>query len=151
MCPSREQVPHGPEKGGQEGVQRGADLWARQGRWKNEGGDPTRREKTCKAAAGRDDDPGGCESLETFKPVKAVWLQVMGAHLNTEKDSGDSWDVLRHRDGWETGVENSPPGLPPGGFSSTNYGAAWSRQLPLESMTQPSLVLGPEGEGTELL
>ena len=83
-----------------------------QGRWKNEGGGPTRREKTCKAAAGRGDDPGGCESLETFKLVKAVWLQVMGAHLNTEKASGESWDVLRYREGWETGVERTPPGLP---------------------------------------
>lgn len=46
-----------------------ADLWVGQGRWKNEGGTPKERE-TCKAAAGRDDDPGRCESLETFKPVR---------------------------------------------------------------------------------
>ena len=75
-------------------------------------GTPPRREKTCKGAAGRDDDPGRCESLETFKPMKAVCLQATDAHLNTEKDSGDSWDVLRHREGWETGVGRTPPGLP---------------------------------------
>lgn len=111
-CVHPEQAPRGSEKGGQGGVQRGADLWVGQGRWKNEGGDPPRREKTCKGAAGRDDDPGRCESLETFKPMKAVCLQATDAHLNTEKDSGDSWDVLRHREGWETGVGRTPPGLP---------------------------------------
>ena len=111
-CVHPEQVPRGPEKGGQGGVQRGADLWAGQGRWKSEGGDPTKREKICKSAAGRDDDTGRCENLETFKPVKAVWLQVTDAHLNTEKDSWDSWDVLRPREGWETGVGRTPPGLP---------------------------------------
>ena len=44
--------------------------------------------------------------------MKAVWLQVMGAHLNTEKASEESWDVLRHREGWETGLERTPPELP---------------------------------------
>ena len=37
---------------------------------------------------------------------------VTDAHLNTEKDSWDSWDVLRPREGWETGVGRTPPGLP---------------------------------------
>lgn len=63
-----EQVPRGPEKGGQGGVQRGADLWARQGRWKDEGGGLTRREKTCKAAAVRDDDPGGLRAWRQLNP-----------------------------------------------------------------------------------
>lgn len=44
--------------------------------------------------------------------MKAIWLQATDAHLNTEKDSADSWDVLRHREGWETGVGRTPPGLP---------------------------------------
>ena len=121
-----EQVPRGPEKGGQGGVQRGADLWARQGRWKDEGGGPTRREKTCKDAAGRDDDPGGLR----------VWR-----HLNREgRLAASDGCPPQHRESFrgELGCSQAQGGLgnrhgkdtsraAPGGFSSTIFGAAWSR------------------------
>ena len=80
-CVHPEQVPRGPEKGGQGGVQRGADLWAGQGRWKSEGGDPTKTEAPAAPAAqetksdgapASDSKPSSTEAAPSSKETPAA-------------------------------------------------------------------------------
>ena len=155
------QMPCGPEKGGQGGLQRGADMWAE---LDGEGGKmrkgiPEGERRRAKVQLARleglvlDNDPGRCESLELLKSMKAIWLQVTDAHLNTNRDSRDSsmgcsqaQGGLRTRCGKDTSRAT---------HRRSQQHQQWGtlvQALPLESMTQPSSVLGLVGEGTtELL